>query len=171
LPGPDKVRAWLSLGGNIGEPEAAIRRSLRLIDADRLTRVVRVSSLYRTPPWGKLDQPDFYNAVAEVETMRSPRALLDLCLGIELTLKRTRTERFGPRTIDIDLLLYGERSVKEDGLEIPHPRMFVRAFVLVPIAEIEPDLTVRNTRVSSYLDGLDAEGIVRVASEPDWWKA
>jgi len=170
LPGRNRHRAWLCLGGNIGEPRRAMAEALRRIDADRLTRVGNVSSLYRTPPWGKLDQPDFLNAVAAVATERSPRALLDLCLDTEVAMKRVRGARWGPRLIDIDVLLYGERSVKEVGLEIPHPRMFVRAFVLVPLAEIAPDLTIRNVRVSSYLTGLDKAGIEKVTDDGTWWR-
>ena len=102
--------------------------------------MVSVSSLYRTPPWGKTDQPDFLNAAAEVLTGHSPRELLDLCLEAERRLKRVRQERWGPRLIDIDILVFGDRAVHEGGLEIPHPRMLERAFVLVPLAEIAPDL-------------------------------
>jgi 2-amino-4-hydroxy-6-hydroxymethyldihydropteridine diphosphokinase len=144
LPGLGEEVAYLGLGGNIGDPRTAMVKALRAIDADRMTEITNVSSLYSTPPWGKLDQPPFLNAVAEVRTQRSPKALLDLCLDTEIQLKRVRGERFGPRLIDIDVLLYGTRSVKELGLEIPHPRMFLRAFVLVPLAEIAPDLTIRN---------------------------
>ncbi|MCO5163473.1 MAG: 2-amino-4-hydroxy-6-hydroxymethyldihydropteridine diphosphokinase [Mesorhizobium sp.] len=144
--------------------------ALRAIDADRRTDVVKVSSLYLTPPWGKLDQPPFQNAVAEVRTRRSPRALLDLCLDTEIQLKRVRGERFGPRLIDIDVLLYGTRSVKENGLEIPHPRMFLRAFVLVPLTEIAPGLTIGKVKVASYLSGLDANGIDKLTADGTWWK-
>lgn len=170
LPGPGEVRAYLCLGGNIGAPREAMSSALQRIDADRLTRVETVSSLYRTPPWGMLDQPDFLNAAAAVITARSPRALLELCLNTERALKRTRGERFGPRLIDIDILLYGDRNVKEMGLEIPHPRMFVRAFVLVPLAEIAPDLAIQNVRVASHLDGLDRSGIDKVTPDGNWWR-
>ncbi|MDP3897038.1 MAG: 2-amino-4-hydroxy-6-hydroxymethyldihydropteridine diphosphokinase [Mesorhizobium sp.] len=170
MSGPAEVRAYLCLGGNIGSPRESLSAALKRIDADRLTRVETVSSLYRTPPWGKLDQPEFLNAVASVLTTRSPRALLDLCLDIEVLLKRSRGERWGPRLIDIDVLLYGDRSVKEVGLEIPHPRMFVRAFVLVPLAEIAPNLSIRNVRVASYLAGLDVTGIDRISDDGNWWR-
>jgi len=170
LPGPSEEQAYLCLGGNLGNPRETMAAALRRIDADRLTKVVAVSALFRTPPWGVLDQPPFLNAVAEVRTTRSPRALLDLCLDTEIRLKRVRGERFGPRMIDIDVLLYGDRSVKEVGLEIPHPRMVVRAFVLVPLADLAPELSVRNVRVSSYLTGLDSSGIERVSEDGSWWK-
>lgn len=170
MPGLSDEIAFLGIGGNIGDPRPVMARALRMVDADRMTNVVQVSSLYSTPPWGKLDQPDFLNAVAQVRTRRSPRALLDLCLDIEVQLKRVRGERFGPRMIDLDVLLYGTRSVKEVGLEIPHPRMFVRAFVLVPLAEIAPDLTIRNVKVASHLTSLDKGGIRKVTDDGSWWK-
>lgn len=170
MAGPGSERAYLGLGGNFPETRDAMGQAIRALDADRLTRVTAVSSLYTTPPWGKVDQPDFLNAVVEIVTRRSPRALLELCLDTETRLKRIRNERFGPRLIDIDVLLYGERSVKEVGLEIPHPRMFVRAFVLAPLEEIAPDLTLRNVRVASLLTGLDMTGIERVPTDPGWWK-
>ena len=104
MSGRSRNLAWLGLGGNIGDPQDAMARALQAIDADPRTRVCAVSSVYRTPPWGKTDQPDFLNAVAGVETGRSPRELLDLCLEAEKGLKRVRAERWGPRTIDIDRL-------------------------------------------------------------------
>src|SRR3954454_12983942 len=116
--------------------------ALRLIGAAPDTTVRKASSLYRTPPWGKTDQPDFLNACTEIATNHPPRALLALCLDAERTLKRERRERWGPRIIDIDILVYGNRTVHEAGLDIPHPRMLERAFVLTPLAEIAPDLLV-----------------------------
>ena len=104
--------------------------ALRILDADAGTRVVAVSSLYRTPPWGKTDQPDFLNAAAEIRTSHAPRALLALCLDAERALKRERRERWGPRIVDIDILVFGNRLIREPGLEIPHPRIFERAFVI-----------------------------------------
>ena len=170
MSGSDRVPAFLGLGGNFPETRDAIARAIRAIDADRLTSVTAVSSLYRTPPWGNVDQPMFLNAAMAISTGRSPRALLDLCLDTETALKRVRGEPFGPRLIDIDILLFGDRSVKEVGLEIPHPRMFVRAFVLVPLEEVAPDLMRRNVRVASHLKGLDTAGFEKIPSEPGWWK-
>jgi 2-amino-4-hydroxy-6-hydroxymethyldihydropteridine diphosphokinase len=170
LPGPIEEHAYLCLGGNLGNPRESMTAALQRIDADRMTKVVAVSALFRTPPWGVLEQPHFLNAVAEVRTRRSPRALLDLCLDTEVVLKRVRGERFGPRVIDIDLLLYGDRSVKQVGLEIPHPRMVARAFVLAPLADLAPELTFRNVRVASYLTGLDSTGIEKITEDGSWWK-
>jgi len=143
--------------------------ALRILDGDDETRVTAVSSLYRTPPWGKLDQPDFLNAAAAIETGLSPRALLDLCLDVERRLKRVREERWGPRLIDIDILVFGERVIHETGLEVPHPRMLERAFVLAPLAEIAPGLSVGGRSVSERLGAVDASGIERLPSGREWW--
>ena len=138
--------------------------------ADAETKVVAVSSLYRTPPWGKLDQPDFLNAAAELRTTKPPRAFLELCLDVERRLKRERNERWGPRLIDIDILLFGEWSVSEAGLDIPHPRMTERAFVMVPLAEIAPELKIGARQLADHLAALDRSGIEKVSGNGDWWK-
>jgi 2-amino-4-hydroxy-6-hydroxymethyldihydropteridine diphosphokinase len=164
------MRAYLGLGGNLGDPAKSMGAALRMLDADPLTAVVSVSSLYRTPPWGKTDQPDFLNATAEVLTSHSPRELLDLCLEAEQRLKRVRKERWGPRLIDIDILVFGDKAVHEHGLEIPHPRMLERAFVLAPLAEIAPNFVVGGRSLSNHLANLDTTGITRLPSGPDWWK-
>ncbi len=163
-------RVFLGLGGNLGDPAQAMGEALRRLDADAATEVIAVSSLYRTPPWGKLDQPDFINAAAEVRTALGPRDLLDLCLAEEHRLKRERRERWGPRLIDIDILLYGDRRVSEPGLDIPHPRMTERAFVLVPLAEIASDLTIDGVPLTHLLAAVDGAGIERLPRGADWWR-
>jgi 2-amino-4-hydroxy-6-hydroxymethyldihydropteridine diphosphokinase len=168
---PTKETAYLGLGGNLGDPQKSMGTALRMLDADPLSRVVAVSSLYRTPPWGKTDQPDFLNATAEVLTSHSPRELLDRCLEAEQRLKRVRQERWGPRLIDIDILIFGDKAVHEHGLEIPHPRMLERAFALAPLAEIAPDFMVDGQTLSDHLAMLDTTGITRLPSRRDWWKA
>jgi 2-amino-4-hydroxy-6-hydroxymethyldihydropteridine diphosphokinase len=145
--------------------------ALRMLDADPETDVVAVSSLYRTPPWGKTDQPDFLNAAAELRTSLSPRALLEACLEAERRLKRVRQERWGPRLIDIDILVFGNLTVRESGLEIPHPRMLERAFVLAPLAEIAPDFAVNGRVLKVWLADADTTGIERLPSGQGWWKA
>ncbi|RUX84533.1 2-amino-4-hydroxy-6-hydroxymethyldihydropteridine diphosphokinase, partial [Mesorhizobium sp. M7D.F.Ca.US.004.01.2.1] len=125
----------------------------------------------RTPPWGKLDQPDFLNAAAEISTGLAPRALLDLCLDAERKLKRVREERWGPRLIDIDILVFGDRVIHETGLEVPHPRMLERAFVLAPLAEIAPGLVVGDRSITDRLVAVDTSGIERLSSGRDWWLA
>ncbi|TGT91512.1 MULTISPECIES: 2-amino-4-hydroxy-6-hydroxymethyldihydropteridine diphosphokinase [unclassified Mesorhizobium] len=168
MSGPSNT-VYLSLGGNLGDPAKSMGAALRLLDADPDTDVGAVSSLYRTPPWGKLDQPDFLNAAAALSTRLLPRALLDLCLDAERKLKRVREERWGPRLIDIDILVFGDRIIHETGLEVPHPRMLERAFVLAPLAEIAPDLTIGGKRVVDRLGSVDAAGIERLPSGQDWW--
>jgi 2-amino-4-hydroxy-6-hydroxymethyldihydropteridine diphosphokinase len=129
--------AYVGLGANLGDREAAIHRALELLGA------ARVSTLAETEPWGYEDQPRFLNAVAELETDEPPRALLGRLLEIERGLGRTREGlRYGPRTIDLDLLLYGDEELDEPGLVVPHPRLHERAFVLEPLVELRPDLVV-----------------------------
>jgi 2-amino-4-hydroxy-6-hydroxymethyldihydropteridine diphosphokinase len=161
---------YLSLGGNLGDPAAAMGAALRMLDADPEVEVLAVSSLYRTPPWGRVDQPDFLNVAAAVSTRLAPRALLDLCLEAERRLKRVRLERWGPRLIDIDILMFGDLVLDEPGLEIPHPRMLERAFVLAPLAEIAPSLVLAGKGVMDRLADLDATGIERLPSGRDWWR-
>ncbi len=162
---------FVSLGGNLGDPAASMGKSLRMLDEDAGTTVVRVSSLYRTPPWGKTDQPDFLNAAAELSTTLAPRGLLDLCLEIERRLKRVREERWGPRLIDVDILVFGDRAIHEVVLDVPHPRMLERAFVLAPLAEIAPGLVVAGRSVSERLAAMDAAGIERLPTGQGWWRA
>ena len=129
--------AYVGLGANLGDREATVRRALELLGA------ARVSTLIETEPWGFADQPCFLNAVAELETAESPRVLLDRLLEIERELGRTREgPRYGPRTIDLDLLLYGDEELDEPGLVVPHPRLHERPFMLEPLAELRPDLVV-----------------------------
>ncbi|WP_029057955.1 2-amino-4-hydroxy-6-hydroxymethyldihydropteridine diphosphokinase [Stappia stellulata] len=143
------VRAALGLGSNMGDTRANLDAALRGLSESDGLRVVARSSGYRTPPWGPVPQDDYRNACALVETTLAPRALLDLCLSVERALGRVRDVRWGPRLIDIDVLIYGEERVEEDGLSIPHPRMGERAFVLVPLAEIWPDAPLGDGRTAA----------------------
>lgn len=170
MTGHSETRAYLGLGGNIGQPDKTMAAALRLLDADAGVRVGRVSSLYRTPPWGVVDQPDFLNAAVEIMTRLAPGELLSLCLSCERALKRERRERWGPRLIDIDILIYGQERVSEGSLQIPHPRMLDRAFVLAPLAEIAPELAVDGKGVPDHLAALDTGGIARVTSDGNWWR-
>ncbi|MEX6506670.1 2-amino-4-hydroxy-6-hydroxymethyldihydropteridine diphosphokinase [Jiella sp. M17.18] len=162
--------AFLGLGGNIGDPAATMAAALREIDARDDTAVTAVSRLYRTPPWGKTDQPWFFNACARVETNLSPRDLLALCLDTERRFKRERKERWGPRTIDLDVLDYDGRTYQDEALILPHPRIAERAFVLVPLADIAPDLLVGDTRVSDGAAGIDRAGIEAASEDGSWWR-
>jgi len=129
--------AYVGLGANLGEREGSIRRAAELIGARRL------SSIIETEPWGMVDQPDFLNAVAELETDAGPGPLLDRLLDVERELGRVRDgTRWGPRLIDLDLLVYGAVTSESEGLTLPHPRLHERLFVLIPLAELAPDLVV-----------------------------
>jgi 2-amino-4-hydroxy-6-hydroxymethyldihydropteridine diphosphokinase len=137
------TRAYVGLGANLGDREAMLRSALELLEAEPGIELVAVSKLRDTDPVGIADQPRFLNAAAAVETDLSPRELLDRLLGIERRLGRTREgPRFGPRTIDLDLLLYGDEQIDEPGLEVPHPRLHERLFALEPLADLDPDLVV-----------------------------
>lgn len=136
--------AFVGLGGNLGDAAATLRDALLELDALPLTRLLRASRLYQTPAWGLEAQPDFTNAVAMLETRLDPRALLDGLLGIERAHGRERATgpRWGPRTLDLDLLLHGEARVDEPGLHVPHPQLHRRAFALLPLVEIAPDAVI-----------------------------
>lgn len=136
--------AFVGLGGNLGDAAATLREALRALDALPLTRLLRASRLYQTPAWGVEDQPPFTNAVAMLETGLDPRALLDALLDIERAHGRERTAgtRWGPRTLDLDLLLHGDAGIDEPGLHLPHPQLHRRAFALLPLVEIAPDAAI-----------------------------
>jgi len=135
--------AYLSLGSNLGDKEANIKKALELLDSSPGVQVKKVASFYRTTPLYKPKQDWFINTAAEIETSLSPHELLSLFQDIEKKLGRgITTERWGPRTVDLDLLLYGNDKICTSDLVVPHPRMNERAFVMVPLAEIAPDLIV-----------------------------
>jgi 2-amino-4-hydroxy-6-hydroxymethyldihydropteridine diphosphokinase len=152
-------RAYLGLGSNIGDKTANLKSAAALISADDKTRIVASSSMYSTAPVGYLDQDDFVNAVIEVETTLEPHALLELCQAAEKALRRIRKIRWGPRTLDVDVLLYDNLVSGDPVLTLPHPRMLERAFVLVPLAEIAPGLVVSGRRVDEWLKEIGSEGI------------
>ena len=134
---------YVGLGSNLGEREASVRAALERLAADPAIDVVAVSELRETDPVGYENQPRFLNGVAALRTELSPREVLERLLAVERELGRTRSgPRFGPRTIDLDLLLYGDEVVDEPGLVVPHPRMSERRFVLEPLVELDPDLSV-----------------------------
>lgn len=134
------VIAYVGLGTNLGDRRGALEMALWEMHQPPIIEVERVSSVYETAPVGVTEQPDFLNAVAQVRTTLSPRALLDALLHLENKMGRVRTLRWGPRVIDLDLLIYGDAQRDEPGLEVPHPRLRERAFVLGPLAEIAPDV-------------------------------
>ncbi len=136
--------AFVGIGSNLGEPERQIAGALRQLAAEDGIELVAASTLRETEPVGYLDQPSFLNGAAQLETALPPRELLERLLAIEGLLGRVRGEgpRFGPRTIDLDLLLYGEQTIDEPGLTVPHPRLWERRFVLEPLAELAPGLDI-----------------------------
>jgi 2-amino-4-hydroxy-6-hydroxymethyldihydropteridine diphosphokinase len=151
------TRAYIGLGANLGDREASLRTAVDRLGASRSIDVVAVSSVRETDPVDYTDQPRFLNAAVVVETTLEARELLDRLLAIERELGRTRQRpRFGPRTIDLDLLVYGDETVDEPGLRIPHPRLHERSFVLEPLAELDPGLVVPGRgKVADLLAKLD----------------
>jgi 2-amino-4-hydroxy-6-hydroxymethyldihydropteridine diphosphokinase len=145
------ARAFVGIGSNLGDREATIRAAI-----DALPGVIAVSQLRETDPVGVTDQPAFLNGAVALETELSPRELLDRLLAVERELGRERRERWGPRTIDLDLLLYGDEAIDEAGLTVPHPRLHERRFVLEPLADIAPALVIQgHGRVKDLLAELD----------------
>ena len=136
------VRAAIALGSNIEDPEAQVSRAFDEIAALPGTHVLARSKLLRTKPVGYADQPDFINAVALVETSLAPRALLESLLAIEQRHGRKRTIANGPRTLDLDIILYGDKAIDEPGLKVPHPRATERAFVMEPLRQVWPDVVI-----------------------------
>lgn len=145
------VIAYLGLGANLGDRADNLRRAVALLAATPGIRLRRLSSVYETEPVGYRDQPRFLNQVAEVETDLAPQALLACARAVEAALGRTRGVRWGPRTMDVDILLYDEVSLAEPDLVLPHPRLTERAFVLVPLAEIAPALVLPGGRTAAEL--------------------
>jgi len=145
-------RAYVGLGSNLGKREETLERAVALLDAAAGVDVVAVSELCETDPVGIVDQPSFLNGAVEVETTLSARALLDTLLAIERTLGRVRVERWGPRTVDLDLLVYSDEILDEPGLRVPHPRLHERRFALESLAELDPELVIPGRgRVSELL--------------------
>jgi 2-amino-4-hydroxy-6-hydroxymethyldihydropteridine diphosphokinase len=140
------VVACIGLGGNLGDAATTLRAAQEILDGLPGTNLLRASRLYRTPAWGKTEQPDFINAAALLETQLSARELLDGLLAIEREFGRTRavdgSDRWGARTLDLDLLLYGDAKIDEPGLHVPHPHLHERAFALLPLVEIAPDAMI-----------------------------
>jgi 2-amino-4-hydroxy-6-hydroxymethyldihydropteridine diphosphokinase len=144
------ARAFVGLGSNVGDRLDTLHRSLRLLE-DRGIRVLRSSRVYETDPVGGPPQPDYLNAVVEVETRGSARELLEACRDVEAILGRVRTERWGPRPVDLDVLTFGREQIDEPDLQVPHPRMHERGFVLIPLLELDADPPLPGGRRASSL--------------------
>jgi len=162
LPPDPPVRAYVGLGSNLGDSAGILAEAIFALDELPQTSVRAESALYRTPAWGRTDQPDFINAVVELQTRLVPEVLLQQLLLLERRFGRERRdgERWGPRELDLDLLLHGDAVLDEPGLHVPHPRIRERAFVLVPLAEIAPNLDVPGMgRVADLLAAVASDGI------------
>jgi len=157
-------RAYVALGSNLAQPEAQVNQAFDALARLPDSRLVARSSLYRSAPVGYADQPDFINAVARIETQLAPHDLLQSLLGIEQEFGRVREFRNAPRTLDLDLLLYDDIHFHEPGLTLPHPRMHERAFVLLPLLEIDPHCVIPGRgSASDWLAQCDDQSIIRVA--------
>ena len=156
--------AYVGVGSNLAGPRAQVARALQCLARLPQSRLARSSGLYRSAPWGRLDQPEFVNAAAAIETALSPQALMQALLAIERDAGRDRGgERWGPRILDLDLLLYGALTLAEPGLQLPHPHLHERAFVLLPLAEIAPHLEVPGRGpISALLAHIDTTGCHRI---------
>ena|SRR5579864_4937279 len=156
--------ALIALGGNLGDVRTTFEKAIADICDGTNARLVARSSDYATPPWGETAQPRFINACIEIETDLDPHALLQLLHDIETSYGRDRARetRWGPRTLDLDLIVYDDISSAASDLTLPHPRLFERAFVLVPLAEIAPDRIIAGRSVRAALAGLPAQGIERL---------
>ncbi len=153
-------RAYIGLGANLGDPEKQIDAAIAALEAVPGIRLLRRSSLYRSAPLGNDCQPDFINAVAEIQTELAPRVLLEALLEIEQGLGRRRSFANAPRTLDLDLLIYGQIVIDEPGLQVPHPRMHTRAFVLAPLAEIAPETAIPGFGAIAPLLAACAEQVI-----------
>jgi 2-amino-4-hydroxy-6-hydroxymethyldihydropteridine diphosphokinase len=163
--------ALIGLGGNVGDVRATLNQAIARFADGTEVRLTARSSDYATPPWGVTDQPPFINCAIAVETALSPQALLARALEVERALGRDRAheQRWGPRRIDIDLLAYDDAAFDAPGLTLPHPRLFERAFVLVPLAEIVPERLIGGLRVRDALERIDTTGVTRLAHVPAKW--
>ena len=160
------TEAFLALGGNLGDVRATFERAIAMLCGDAAVTLEARSSDYRTPPWGVTDQPAFLNAVIAVTTTLSPHDLLTRALDCERALGRDRTgeRRCGPRPIDIDILAYDDIELHDPDLALPHPHLFERAFVLVPLAEIAPDRLIAGIRVRDALARADVSGVEKAGT-------
>jgi 2-amino-4-hydroxy-6-hydroxymethyldihydropteridine diphosphokinase len=158
------AEALLGLGGNVGDVRATLDEAVARFADGKQVKLTARSSDYSTPPWGVTDQPPFINCAIAIETALPPRALLARALDVERALgrDRSRERRWGPRTIDIDLIAYSDAVIAEPDLTLPHPHLFERAFVLVPLAEIVPDRMIAGRRVKDAAQGIDKGGIEKL---------
>ncbi|MEM7214198.1 MAG: 2-amino-4-hydroxy-6-hydroxymethyldihydropteridine diphosphokinase [Pseudomonadota bacterium] len=163
------AKAYIGLGGNIGDVVANMAGALRMLDQSADIEVLSVSKVYRTPPWGIEDQDWFHNACAGLLTSLQPFELLAKCQEIERVFKRDRQMRWGPRTLDLDILAFDGVSIHEEELTIPHPRMHERSFVMLPLNDVAQGIEILGKTPVQWLDRLDTEEIETVEVSENWW--
>ena len=155
--------ALIALGGNVGDVRAAFSSAIALVCEKAAARLAARSSDYTTPPWGNAQQPSFVNACIAIKTDVPVRELLARCQAVENDMARVRTRRWGPRNIDVDILTFRDQKIDEADLVVPHPRIAERAFVLVPLKDIAPDLTIGGASLDQMLSELDASDVQPLA--------
>lgn len=159
--------AILGLGSNVGDKVVNIRQAIALLGEPGDVRIINSSRIYRTPPWGAMDQDWFANACVAIATALTPRALLQRCRDVESKMHRVRAKKWGPRVIDVDILTYRDETVREPDLVVPHPLIAERAFVLIPLAEIAPGLAIEGRTIDEMIGAVDARGIVAIDALPE----
>lgn len=153
------TEAYIGFGGNVGDAATSIRTAFDLLGKSEKVVSARLSPIYRSAPVGYVEQDWFYNAVAKLDVACSCHELLDLCLGIERQMKRVREVRWGPRIIDLDVLIFGNECIEEDALVVPHPRAHERAFVLAPLCDLDSSISLRGTLASEWLERVEDQKI------------
>ena len=155
-------RVFLSLGSNMGQKVDYLDNAVDIIKKNEFIHNVKVSSVYQTDPVGYLDQDVFVNIAVLLETTLEPYDLLKVCQDVEQALNRERLIRWGPRTIDVDIILYDDLTLDDEELTIPHPRMHERAFVLVPICELDSELVIQSQKIQTLIETVDVSGVRKI---------
>lgn len=155
-------KAYLGLGTNMGDKEAYLKEACKIISDNPNINIVKISKVYKTKAWGYTNQDDFLNICIEVDTNLSPEELLEVCHEVENKLNRVRVIRWGPRTIDVDILFFNNIISTDENLILPHPRIKERAFVLIPLMDLNKELAIDNKAISYYLSNLEKEELKQV---------
>ncbi len=155
-------KAYLGLGTNMGDKEAYLKEACKIISDNPNINIVKISKVYKTKAWGYTNQDDFLNICIEVDTNLSPEELLEVCHKVENKLNRVRVIRWGPRTIDVDILFFNNIISTDENLILPHPRIKERAFVLIPLMDLNKELVIDNKTISYYLSNLEKEELEQV---------
>ena len=155
-------KAYLGLGTNMGDKQAYLKEACKIISDNPNINIVKISKVYKTKAWGYTNQDDFLNICIEVDTNLSPEELLEVCHEVENKLNRVRVIRWGPRTIDVDILFFNNIISTDENLTLPHPRIKERAFVLIPLMDLNKELVIDNKTISYYLSNLEKEELEQV---------